>query len=223
MDLGSTSVFLDWDGTVSTVDTGVYLMERFAPDGWRDIDDAYIAGAIGSRECLTREWVLLPNDEATLRAVAAEVTLDPGFLPLVHALKNAGAEVTVVSDGYGFYAEDACTRAGVALLTNRVDFASGALEFPNVDACCACSSCGTCKQAPIRAADRRGRATVFVGDGVSDRKAALLADRLFAKGALAEWCDDVGQPYEVFSTLADVRGALGLASQALARPRRPAP
>ena len=203
-------MFLDWDGTITLVDTGVHLMDRLATADWRDLEVAWMSGAIGSRECITREWEMLPKDEALLRSVAAEVELDDGFLPLVDALRAAGADVTVVSDGYGFYAEDVCRDAGIPLLTNRVDFSTYTLEFPNLDACCACSSCGTCKQAPLREADRRGRTTVFVGDGLSDRKAALLADVLFAKGRLADWCDEIGQPFRPFSALADVQRALGL-------------
>ena len=59
---------------------------------------------------------------------------------------------------------------------------------------------------------------MFVGDGVSDRKAALLADRLFAKvgpagrlergHGLAEWCELADVAYEPFVSLADVHAAL---------------
>jgi 2-hydroxy-3-keto-5-methylthiopentenyl-1-phosphate phosphatase len=210
VDLSRTSVFLDWDGTITLVDTGVHLLDRLAPASWRDIEAEYKSGAIGSRECLSRQWELLPKDEQLLREVAGEVPLDESFLSLADGLRSEGAEVTVVSDGYGFYAEKACRDAGLALLTNTVDFTTGVLDFPHLDACCACSSCGTCKQAPIRDAARRGQTTIFVGDGMSDRKAALLADVLFAKANLADWCDDVGQPFRRFSNLADVQRSLGL-------------
>ena len=94
------------------------------------------------------------------------------------------------------------------MLTNSVDFATGELMFPHEDRCCPCSTCGVCKQAPIKDARHRGRDTVLVGDGISDRKAALLADVVFAKGSLAEWCVANGVPYVPFSTLDDVRYAL---------------
>jgi 2-hydroxy-3-keto-5-methylthiopentenyl-1-phosphate phosphatase len=48
---------------------------------------------------------------------------------------------------------------------------------------------------------------VLVGDGASDRKAALLADVVFAKGALASWCASNGVPHIRFERLADVHEA----------------
>ena len=78
------------------------------------------------------------------------------------------------------------------MLTDAVDFATGELRFPHEDRCCPCSSCGVCKQAPIKDAEYRGRTTVLVGDGASDRKAALLADVVLAKGPLASWCAAFG-------------------------------
>ncbi len=239
VDLSAVSVFLDYDGTITvpgevvvdghtlrvSADTGVHLLERLSTDDWRTVDREYASGAIGSREALSREWAMLPADEHTLRAVAREVPLDPDLGPLVDGLRAAGAEVAVVSDGFGFHLAEALAPFGIEVLTNAVDFATGALEFPHLDRCCPCSTCGMCKQAPIKDARRRGRLAVFVGDGVSDRKAALLADRLFAKvssrgGAqggqagperghgLAEWCDLADVAYEPFVSLADVRTAL---------------
>ncbi|MBV9042739.1 MAG: HAD-IB family phosphatase [Acidimicrobiia bacterium] len=209
MDLASASVFLDFDGTMTLIDSGVHLLERLNPDGaWVAVDELYGAGAIGSRECLSREWELLPHDEVVLRGVARDVELDPDAERLVAGLRAGGAEVTVVSDGFGFYAEEVCGRLGVPVLTNAVDWSTGTLEFPNLDRCCPCSSCGTCKQAPIKDARRRGRTTVFVGDGISDRKAALLTDVLFAKDRLAEWCEFSGVDHVPFDTLADVYDAL---------------
>lgn len=208
LDLSRTSVFLDYDGTITEADTGVHLLERLAPPAWRDLSDAYARGDIGSRECLLAEWDLLPHDEANLRAVAAEVPLDPGFEPLVGALRTAGAEVTVVSDGFGFNARQVCGELDLAVLTNDVDFATGEMLFPHEDRCCACSTCGMCKQAPVTDANRRGRSTVLVGDGTSDRKAALLADVVFAKGALAGWCSDNAVRHVRFATLDQVRSVL---------------
>ncbi|MFZ4585243.1 MAG: HAD-IB family phosphatase [Acidimicrobiia bacterium] len=208
MDLDRCSVFFDFDGTISIDDTGVYLLERLGAPEWRELDAQYARGEIGSRQCVGAQWDLLPHDEALVRATAAEVAIDPHFAPLVHALWDAGAEVAVVSDGFGFNVRALCDQLGVDCYANDVDWAAWKLLHPFEDRCCACSSCGTCKQAPIKDAKRRGRTTVLVGDGVSDRKAALLADLVFAKDGLARWCDDMGAPYRPFTTLAEVYAGL---------------
>jgi HAD superfamily phosphoserine phosphatase-like hydrolase len=214
LDLARTSVFLDFDGTISTDDIGLHLLERFVPGGeWRALAQQFDDGLIGSRECLLDEWDLLlarvPRPrEAELRAAAREVTLDPGFVPLVDGLRTAGADVAIVSDGFGFYVDDACAGLGIPVLTNAVDWSSGRLEFPHEDRCCPCTTCGVCKQAPVKDARHRGRTAVLVGDGTSDRKAALLADVVFAKGLLAHWCRGAGVPFVEFDGLADVHDAL---------------
>ena len=208
-DLARAAVFLDFDGTITTADVGVHLLERTAPrDEWWDLHEQYERGEIGSRECVFDQWALVQGTETELRALAAEVAIDPGFAPLVGALREAGAEVTVVSDGFGFYVHDVCAPFGLRVLTNAVDFESRELQFPHEDRCCACSSCGVCKQAPIKDARHAGRTTVLVGDGASDRKAALLADVVFAKGSLASWCAQLGVACRRFDTLADVHRVL---------------
>lgn len=208
LDLSRTSVFIDFDGTITTVDVGVHVLTRAAPDDWLAIDEQFRHGVIDSRECILDEWDLVEGDEATLRAIAAEVALDPGVGPLVDALRAAGAELTVVSDGFGFYVEDAVRPFGLDVLTNAVDFTTRQLQFPNEDRCCPCASCGTCKQAPIKDAQYRGQVTMLIGDGASDRKAALLADVVFAKGELESWCSAFGVECIPFDVLDDVHRVL---------------
>ncbi len=208
LDLAAASIFLDFDGTISCGDVGVHLLERLGRPGWEAIDAEYDTGEIGSRVCLLEEWDLLPHDSELLRRVAAEIPLDPDLDPLVAGLRAAGAEVSVVSDGFGFYAAEECAHLDIPVLTNAVDWGTGRLEFPNEDRCCACSSCGTCKQAPIKDARHRGRSTVMVGDGTSDRKAALLADLVFAKGSLARWCAGNAVDFVPFESLGEVRATL---------------
>lgn len=208
LDLAETSVFFDFDGTLSTVDIGKHLLERLGPPEWRDVERRFIRGEISSRECVLDHWDMLPHDEALLRDVAREVALDAGFVPLLDRLRHAGAEVMVVSDGFGFYVHEHCAPFGVDVLTNEPDFTTGRLEFPHEDRCCACSSCGTCKQAPVKEARSRHRTTVLVGDGTSDAKAALLSDLVFAKAELGVWCERSGVPYIPFKNLADVAAVL---------------
>jgi 2,3-diketo-5-methylthio-1-phosphopentane phosphatase len=201
-------VFFDFDGTISTEDIGVYLLDRLAAGDWRAISARFAAGEIGSRECMEKEWAAIPGtfDEASRHAVAAEVPLDPAFAPLVEELRAAGAEVAVVSDGFGFYVRARLAGLDEPVFTNDIDFVTNTVVYPHADDRCAtCMACGTCKPAVMGEAAARGRTTVFVGDGTSDRHAARAADVVFATKSLASWCDAEGIPYTPFDTLDDVR------------------
>lgn len=214
IELRLTSVFLDFDGTIALDDTGVHLLERLAPGHWRRYEDDYAAGRLGSRECMSAQWRLLPRDRERVEAVAAEVAIDDGFAPLVGFLRGAGAEVSILSDGFGFRAERVGAEAGVPVVTNAIDWDAWTVRFPNEVPSCECAECGACKRAPIRRAAARGRTTVLVGDGTSDVKAASTADVVFAKDHLAAFCEAERRDFQPFSSLADVEGILRTWSQA---------
>ncbi len=199
---------MDFDGTITTSDTGLHLLERLAPAAWRTIEAAYVAGEIGSRACMTAQWALLERDRERIEAVTREVPLDEGFEPLVGLLREAGCELTIVSDGYGFYAREVAAAMGLPVLTNDVDWVNFEVVFPPRADACPCDACGTCKQAPIRAARARGKTTVLIGDGTSDAKAAELADVVFAKGSLATWCRTAGRAHAEFRDLTDLAAQL---------------
>jgi 2-hydroxy-3-keto-5-methylthiopentenyl-1-phosphate phosphatase len=68
-----------------------------------------------------------------------------------------------------------------------------------------CPVCGEgCKRAALPPAP-----VAYAGDGYSDRCAALVADRVFARDGLARWLDEQGAAYEPFDDLHDVARALG--------------
>ena len=62
--------------------------------------------------------------------------------------------------------------------------------------------------ASLQARGARRRAVVYVGDGYSDRCAALAAERIFARDGLARHLDAQGVAYERFDDLHDVASAL---------------
>ncbi|MHB8513396.1 MAG: haloacid dehalogenase-like hydrolase [Actinomycetota bacterium] len=206
MDLGNASVFIDFDGTITRVDTGQYLLEQLGTPDWKHFDELFDAGAIGSRECLIAQFAMLPRDEALVRKTAFEVEIDPGFYALVMLLERFDAEITVVSDGFGLYIEERTW--GVRTIANAPDLSRGTISFPNADPTCECAQCGCCKRTPIMQARSRGRFTIMIGDGTSDRHAARAADLVFAKDGLAQWCELNEIPFMHFNTLSDVAACI---------------
>ena len=193
---------LDWDGTVTVRDTLWMLLERF---GDRDVFER-MEGALGTthsyREVMELELgtITAPLEEA-VAFLLAEARVRPGFRELV-----ARYRPLVLSGGFVETIEPILDREGVEveLVANRIDPQPDGWRVRWNDAA-PCPECGElCK----RRALPRERPLVYVGDGYSDRCAALAADRVFARRALAEYLDAAGVGYEPFETFFDVAAAL---------------
>jgi 2-hydroxy-3-keto-5-methylthiopentenyl-1-phosphate phosphatase len=111
----------------------------------------------------------------------------------------------VISAGFHELIEPVLEREGVRLevLANRVDARPDGwvVEFRDEAACATCGE-------PCKRGSLEGEAYVYVGDGYSDRCAALAADRVFARDGLAAHLDRLGAPYVPFDDLNDVAAAL---------------
>jgi 2-hydroxy-3-keto-5-methylthiopentenyl-1-phosphate phosphatase len=68
-----------------------------------------------------------------------------------------------------------------------------------------CEACGELCKRPVLPANGE---VVYVGDGFSDRCAALAADRVFARAGLARYLDEQGVPYEEFTDFRQLARAL---------------
>ena len=206
------SFLVDYDGTIARLDVTDHLLERFATDAnWRQRDDEYVAGRVGSRELLAWDLTVLAPDWAAIERAAAGQEHDATFAPFVAAVRRHGATVEVVSDGLGFHVEPALARLGVhdvPIATNEARLPAGLgdpapeMSFPYGHP--RCFVCGTCKRDRVLRHRSAGRVVVFIGDGISDRFGAAHADVIFAKAALARLCEQEGWPYRAWDRFAEI-------------------
>src|SRR5262245_32193381 len=197
-------VFVDFDGTISLEDTTDVILERFADPEWRTIEAQWLAGLIGSRDCLSRQIDLVRATPEELDAVVDEVPIDPHFPELVALCHSHGVPVTVISDGLDRIVNKMLARAGldVPILANRLEWLGDKrwrLNFPHEAADCR-SQAGHCKCRALGL--EAGTVRILIGDGRSDFCAAESADLVVAKGALAEHCQSIGLAYIVFGNFA---------------------
>jgi 2-hydroxy-3-keto-5-methylthiopentenyl-1-phosphate phosphatase len=117
-------VFVDFDGTISLEDTTDVILERFADPEWRKVEAEWLAGIIGSRECLARQIDLVRATPEELDSVVEDVPLDPHFSELVALCRSHGVPLTVISDGLDRIIKKMFARAGVdvPVLANRLEW-----------------------------------------------------------------------------------------------------
>lgn len=198
-------LFIDFDGTIALADSTDDLLERFAAPGWEVAETEWLAGKIGSRECLSRQVDLLRLRPEALRAFVATVEIDPGFRDFVALAQSLGVPVAVVSDGLDLVIQGALRGAGLSLpvFANTLTWRGAdrwSLAFPYSDPDCGSQS-GHCK---CRSLAVDGPGAVLIGDGRSDYCGAASADFVFAKASLLDHCRAAAIPHEPFTSFADL-------------------
>ena len=194
-------VVLDWDGTVTEVDTLHLVLARFGDPGEFERAESELGRSLTLHEVIAREF-------KTVRAPLAEVVawlletvrVRPGFRELAQARRPV-----ILSSGFRELIDPVLRREGIELevLANRVEARTDGWRAHFRDEAL-CATCGeACKRGSLLGED-----VVYVGDGYSDRCAALAAGRVFATAGLALYLDEQGVSYEPFTDLHGVARAL---------------
>ena len=197
------SLIADWDGTITERDSLLMVLEQFGDwEECRRLGEQLFRGEITLREEIDRQFatVTAPLDEV-VEWVVENVRVRPGLPELVERFQPL-----VVSSGFHELIDPVLAREGVTveLQANRVEPRADGWrpiwrELP------VCAVCGQpCKRSSL---PENGE-VVYIGDGYSDRCAALTADRIFARRGLAAYLDEQGIAYEPFDDLHEIAAAL---------------
>ena len=191
---------VDWDGTVTVRDSLVQVIHEFGDPALLAELEPRVGVDLTLHEEIALEFraITAPLDEV-VAWVVEHVEVRPGLREL------AALEPLVVSAGFEELIRPVLTREGVQLdvLANRVEARPDGwvVRFRDETSCHACGE--PCKRGSVA-----GEPYVYVGDGYSDRCAALAAERVFARDSLADYLDRRGVPYARFHDLAEVAAAV---------------
>lgn len=204
-------VFVDFDGTITESDSTDLLLEQFADPAWRSVEEDWVAGKIGSRECITRQVALIRISVRTLDAFADSLRTDPDFPDFVKFCRRRRVPVTIVSDGLDIIIQRVLGRLklDVPYVANRMKPVAAdrwMLEFPSAKGDCTALA-GTCKCAVLRGGKTARH--FLIGDGRSDHCAATEADFVLARGGLLKFCADRDLPHVPFRSFHDAIALVG--------------
>ncbi len=204
-------VMLDFDGTLVQPNVAILLVEEFALDGKtvaHEIDQLLHTGRIGLREAWEREVALLPVDRLSdmARFVRERVPLRSGALDFLRFARDRRLDVAILSGGLDFFIREVLDREQIALPVYSDQLVvppSGAPRVAYPYGHPTCRQCGICKAALVldHASAQR---TVLIADGSTDRYGAEVADIIFARHRLLQYCRTAALPCLPFEDFAPV-------------------
>lgn len=192
-------LFVDFDGTITSRDSIVFLTERFGAGAEFRLDvlDGITSGRMTVFEAIRREMqTVRASWEEAVAALQAEIRMDPHFPGFVDWCRRKELEVTVVSSGLRPVVDLFLNGLEVERYAHPVEITPDGWLYrhdPSLN-----------KERLLGAAQSDGP-IVYIGDGTSDVAAIPFTRRLYAKSYLAEYCRDRDLPFVPYETFADVR------------------
>jgi 2-hydroxy-3-keto-5-methylthiopentenyl-1-phosphate phosphatase len=202
-------VVLDFDGTLTGLDVGDEVCDRFADPAWHAWDEKLSRREISLPDAQVEMWALCRGDRDAMVGYACEVgVLREGAAEILEAGVRGELDLVLASGGFDFYVEAILAPwiargAFRARYYNATSFENGriAVRFPHVDL--RCGYCAVCKGKVTERHRDTNRPVVFLGDGQSDLCAAPLANVVYAvRGKqLARGCEEKGIAHVAFDVL----------------------
>lgn len=201
-----TTLFLDFDNTVTIGDVLDAVIERFSiTERWRSWEAAWQRGDVSTAECLSDQIGDLRVEVDALTRFVRDTPIDACFSDLVGFCREKRVPLFIVSDNFSVIVRAILKNhllGGVPSFANELLFDGNkpTARFPHTNP--RCGRCAHCKA--VHFAGFASHRKIYVGDGLSDICPAEAADVVFAKDALADHLARAGIPFLPFAGLGDV-------------------
>ena len=203
--------FSDFDGTITKEDTLNKFLNIYAGETWKEAEEKWIRGEIGSKECLKEQMKLLPYiEDSQLEGFVSSIEIDETFIDFYDYLKSENIDFFVVSDGFDLFINKILARYGITdvnIYSNKLELKEGKfiVDFPFSNENCRRKS-GTCKCKIVEQNRIVTKRVIYAGDGISDFCVSDKVDVLFAKGTLLEYCKNTRNTNLIgFSSFKDIK------------------
>ena len=192
--------FSDFDGTITKEDTLNKFLRVYAKTDWLEVEEKWMNGDIGSKQCIEEQMQLFPlMEQKTIDEFIESIEIDETFPDFLEYLKSEDIDFTIVSDGFDYFIERILEKNninGVKIFSNKLKFENGRFQtfFPHFNENCKRKS-GVCKCSVVKNHRIVTKPVLYAGDGLSDFCVSGKVDILFAKGSLLEYCKDTKNDY----------------------------
>ena len=208
MDCPAATVFCDFDGTVTSIDTFDAVAALAAPQLWAELKAQLFSFEINLRQGMQAlADGLNPGDLERMVAHMGQYAPRPCFLPFLSELERAGLPFVLVSGGLIPLVEEVLGphrhRLDQLIAAEVLPHPQGGLRFVSPFA----NEQELVAKAEVVKRFGRGRAVV-IGDSITDLGMAEVADVVFAREPLSGWLSQRSIAFHPWETFADVEAVL---------------
>ena len=202
-------VLVDFDGTITEEDVGVILLKKYSTTDWERLEARFARGEVDIQQNMQQQFSYVPhNVEALVEYARTVVSIRPGWEEFVRYCGETGLKLAIVSGGLDFYVHGLLPVSDPplevhSLIAEYTADAGWQVTLPVADD--GNEEPEGFKEDIVRRYRRRYTHVWFIGNGVSDRGAARVADRLWAVEPLLSWCREHSIDVAPFETFDHVR------------------
>ena len=210
-DLNQVAILVDFDGTITTEDTNDKLIDLHMNDTIKNLWNDYRNKKISLLNLMELEFKEVKiTEEEYIDFILKEFHMTEGFLEFYKNIVKNDIPFAVVSGGFDNGIKPFLAKHGV----HNVDIYANSFVFndditvkfyddENPD-CHGGGPWGNCKVKHYRNYKKKKEIVIFIGDGTTDKCISEVADIVFAKDDLLDYCRKKGLdciPWENFNDI----------------------
>jgi len=208
-------IISDFDGTITIQDVNNSIFDTFGDEKNVEIENKYINNEVGEKETLKNHYLNLNLTEKEFQEFIKEkIEIDPYFKDFLHYVKENQYKFVIVSSGFLNYINLILKENNIdedlKIYANHLEFTPGKIKTHFLHDIKSCHQpfgiCGNCKYKVVKGYKNKFKKVLYIGDGLTDRCVAELADYLFVKSgsSLEEYCQNKNINYQGFNSFLDV-------------------
>ncbi len=201
------AVLSDFDGTITIGGVLDLIYKEFAQPNCWELVERWIRGEITTPQEIRGCFSSMKASREEMEAVLDSVQIDPGFPEFVQFCQRQGYPLAVLSDGLSWYINYVLDRYGIdglEVYANEINFLPDGYQITTPWYDPVTPRRGVSKPRIIEKYKSEGFKVIFIGDGLSDIEAVTVADVIYARDELLDYCKQKNIPATSFSDMRDL-------------------
>src|SRR6056297_522003 len=210
-------IFSDFDGTISIQDVNDEIFKEFGDEYSQIIEEKLQKNLLSDKEAMEKQYERLEMSKKDFESfIYNNIDIDPYFKEFYKMIKENNIDFSIISGGFIEYIVITLNKADISfdhpIYASTIDFTKDNTRPNFLHDIKECKEvfgpCGNCKNKILREMD--DKEIVYIGDGLTDRCVADMADLLIVKSdsILENYCTKNNISYKAFKNFKDVKNIL---------------